>query len=83
MKIYVKALVYISDLDDEQFAKVINKSHTLVTLSRERQDWQVFFGFRECTEKKWLIIFSWKTLYDLLLKTWEMSLENSNTFLVI
>lgn len=77
----MKALFYISNFDDEQFTKVINKSHTLVTLPRERQDWQVFLGFRDCTEKKKrLIIFSWKTLYDLFLKTWEMPLGNSKPF---
>lgn len=37
MMIYVKALFYISDFDDEQFTKVINKSHNLVTLPERAQ----------------------------------------------
>lgn len=75
MKIYVKALVYISDLDDEQFAKVINKSHTLVTLPRERQDWQVFFGFRECTEKMINYIFLENSIWLVLKNMGDVSQE--------
>lgn len=75
MKIYVKALFYISDFDDEQFAKVINKSHTLVTLPRESQDRQAFLGFRDCTEKMIDYIFLekciWLVLKDMGDVSWE------------
>lgn len=49
MTIYVKALFYISDFDDEQFTKVINKSHNLVTLPRESPARQAFLRYLHCT----------------------------------